>query len=170
MSGKIVKTIIVAVLGLAVAVAFASFQSRDSVHAMGLMNMGGGKVGHPVNLKLGENRYTVAASLTWLNKKPADLKAALLGAVEGEPVPAHRFMSWYPPAVDLGLNHWNGVDREGVIHGMAPFARTNLYVVMDSPGKPSAINLVMTDITSGKRVLTMPIKFVGQEGDSHESH
>ena len=170
MSGKIVKVFLVAALGLGVGVAAASFQSRDSVHAMGFMNMGGGKAGHPVNLRLGEDRYTVAASLTWLNKKPGDLKASLENSVEGEAVPPHRFMSWYPPAVDLGINHWNGIDKEDVIHGMTPFTRTNLYVVMDSPQHPAAYNLVMTEVKSGKRVLTMPIRFVGQEGGAHESH
>lgn len=170
MSGKIVKTIMVTILGLAVGVAAATYQSRDSVHAMGLMNMGGGKVGHPVTMKLGESRYTVAASLTWLNKKPGDLKASLEGVTPVEVVPAHRFMSWYPPAVDLGLNHWNGVDKDGVIHGMSPFARTNLYAVIDSPRRPAVLNLVMTDVASGKRVLTMPIKFVGEGRGGHEGH
>ncbi|MDH4100487.1 MAG: hypothetical protein OEV28_07920 [Nitrospirota bacterium] len=170
MSAKIIKTVLFIALGLGVGVAAASYQSRDSVHAMGLMNMGGGKVGHPVNMKLGEDRYTVAASLTWLNKKPGDLKATLENAAPGEAVPQHRFMSWYPPAVDLGFNHWNGVDKDGVIHGMTPFARTNLYTVIDSPQRPAVVNLVMTEVKSGKRVLTMPIRFVGEDGGGHESH
>jgi len=166
---RILKASLFIMLGLTFGLAAASFQARDWMHAAGVMNLGGGKAAHPVSLRLGEKRYVVMSSLTWLEPGPSDLSASLENAVKGREVPAYRIFSWYPPRVDLRLHHWNGIDGEDTVHGMTPFGKTNLFVVLDSPGKPAVLNLVVTDLASRKRVLTMPIRFTGENG-AHEGH
>ncbi len=152
----------------------------DSSHALGLLNVKGGKARHPFQLTAGKSRYTLIATATVLPPVAGDIRVELRGA----PLMGYAIYD-SAPIVPLPFRP-RPVLADNILRDTRPRDRLTLWVVMrpatqterDWPAPPTplaqrsqhpdeALALVFSDSDSNRTLLRIPVVFAATQGDPH---
>lgn len=118
------KAILIFCVAVGISLVAASYRFGDSSHAIGMLNLKGGKSRHPFMLNPGHDRYTLILTGTVLPPFAGDIKVAL----EGSPVMNYSIYNSEPP-VDLGI-HARPTFKGNNLLGVQSGDKLALWVVM----------------------------------------
>ncbi|PLY02052.1 MAG: hypothetical protein C0623_04480 [Desulfuromonas sp.] len=180
------KIALICILTAGISLFAASYRFGDSAHAIGMLNMKGGKVRHPFMLKSGRDDYTLIMTGIVLPPVQGDVRVAL----EGQPAMRYSIYN-SEPIVKLDIHRQPGFNGE-ILNDVRGRDRLALWVVMQpqtedsllrdevtgKPGKkssgegphgerPLSLNFYADD--SGNKLLGIPVVFADlhSEGGSH---
>ena len=156
------KQVFVFSLAAALSVTAAWYRPGDSVHAMGLVSVEGGRTRHPVQLPSGKDRYTLVVTGTVLPPYQGDARVVL----EGEPALSYSVYG-SNPIVDLGLRR-RPYFADSTLTGLRPRDRFTLWVVMRGPAPSGRYDVTFYDTASDRPVLQIPVLFGEREAHHHE--
>jgi YHS domain-containing protein len=138
------------IIAVAVSLLAASHRWNDSAHAITTVSNKGGSVRHAVELKGGEDRYTIVVTSTVIPPYRGDIKMAL----EGEPQIPYEIRSSLPPRFNLGVHKWYSIEGD-IVKSVKPRDKFILWLIL----KPNPVDPVcgmegkeeITESYSGKR-------------------
>ena len=183
------KMTLICILTAGISLFAASYRFGDSAHAIGMLNIKGGKVRHPFQLKSGQERYTLIMTGVVLPPVQGELRVAL----EGQPAMSYVLYN-SEPLVKLGIHRQPDFDKN-LLSGVQSGDRLGLWVVMhpqsydylftetsaEDPAEMSSeaglekeapLSLNFYAAASGKKLLGIPVVFTDlePEGGSHGAH
>lgn len=183
------KIILAFVLAVGISGVAANYRFGDSAHAIGMLNLKGGKARHPFMIKSGQDRYFLIMTGVVLPPFKGDVRVAL----EGEPAMNYVIYN-SEPVVNLGIHRrpmfnvdlLTGVQsRDTLALWVEMEPRSYEYLFGDEPeiasfGKsstegpngerPLSLNFYTTD--TGDQLLSIPVVYADLQtgGGSHGAH